>query len=640
MKIEITNGDIAYAEKVLLKDGETFDKERVDFIRCLETLDLQAVPGSGKTTALLAKLLILERHLPLENDAGILVLSHTNAAVDEIKEKIGRYCPQLFSYPHFIGTIQQFVNHFLAIPHFVICTGHREIRMDADAYDAKAVEYYRHLDDGVKNWLNRQYEPENLIKNLRFDGESNLTNGLNGKVVLTSSGGSRTYRILAGMKKEFLKYGILHFDDAYFLADRLVKKYPSVVELIRRRFPCVFVDEMQDMARHQHDLLETLFYSLDATAPVFQRIGDKNQAIFSYEIFTETVWTERSNELELKGSYRLSKPVAEVVKNFAESYQDIDARGSASHLPVIVAYDDATIEQVLPWFASKIKLLELDQIPKAIFHAVGWVKNPDKRLSVGHYWEHFEPRKDVGKKEHYERLADYIEAAKIGSSSNSFKAIEHLIMAAILEVLRLEGVRHPASQRYFTRTTLLAYLRDTQPEMYADLRLKLYQWCCSVIKDSVVVSDMEDFLKSLLELLGQNISNSRNFISAEASIAAPSEASKEINVDQDNGVKITFGTVHSVKGRTHTATLYLETFNGSDGARGNKGYDSGKLKEQFCGQQLNDMTSYIVKNARVAYVGMSRPTHLLCVAIHKNRLPQVDKTKWEIVDAATGEPLK
>jgi hypothetical protein len=35
----------------------------------------------------------------------------------------------------------------------------------------------------------------------------------------------------------------------------------------------------------------------------------------------------------------------------------------------------------------------------------------------------------------------------------------------------------------------------------------------------------------------------------------------------------------------------------------------------------------------MAYVGLSRPTHLLCIAIHKDRFKKDDfKDKWEIID--------
>lgn len=133
--IEITDEDIQYAENILLPQGKTFDNERRKFIRNLSTIDLQAVPGSGKTTALLAKLLILETKLPLHDGSGILVLSHTNAAVDEIKERIHQYCPKLFRYPNFIGTIQSFVNNFLAKPYYNELYKRSHIRIDNDIYN-------------------------------------------------------------------------------------------------------------------------------------------------------------------------------------------------------------------------------------------------------------------------------------------------------------------------------------------------------------------------------------------------------------------------------------------------------------------------------------------------------------------------
>ena len=86
-KVEIQQHDINLAEKILLPTSQSFDDERIRFIKNLKTIDLQAVPGSGKTTALLAKLLILEKYLPFDDGSGILVISHTNAAVDEINPR-------------------------------------------------------------------------------------------------------------------------------------------------------------------------------------------------------------------------------------------------------------------------------------------------------------------------------------------------------------------------------------------------------------------------------------------------------------------------------------------------------------------------------------------------------------------------
>ena len=56
----VKNCHIAEAEQLLI-EGNHFDKERLDFIKRLDSCDLLAVPGSGKTTALQAKLFCLSQ---------------------------------------------------------------------------------------------------------------------------------------------------------------------------------------------------------------------------------------------------------------------------------------------------------------------------------------------------------------------------------------------------------------------------------------------------------------------------------------------------------------------------------------------------------------------------------------------------
>jgi len=104
------------AEELFLPNGYHFDQESVNFIKCLESTDVVACPGSGKTTALLAKLFIFSKYMPFEGNKGVCVLTHTNVAIDEIKRRMGKASSVLFTYPNFFGTIQSFVDKFLAIP--------------------------------------------------------------------------------------------------------------------------------------------------------------------------------------------------------------------------------------------------------------------------------------------------------------------------------------------------------------------------------------------------------------------------------------------------------------------------------------------------------------------------------------------
>ena len=76
--IHITDDDIAWVES-LLGDNIEFDDSRKAVITNLESVDVQAFPGSGKTTTLVAKLAILAKKWPFPH-AGICILSHTNVA--------------------------------------------------------------------------------------------------------------------------------------------------------------------------------------------------------------------------------------------------------------------------------------------------------------------------------------------------------------------------------------------------------------------------------------------------------------------------------------------------------------------------------------------------------------------------------
>ena len=106
--IEITDEDILWAKDIM--GGKIhFDSARADVIKNMESVDIQAFPGSGKTTILVAKLAILAKKWSYSN-AGICVLSHTNVAREEIEERLGNteIGRKLLSYPHFIGTMHSF----------------------------------------------------------------------------------------------------------------------------------------------------------------------------------------------------------------------------------------------------------------------------------------------------------------------------------------------------------------------------------------------------------------------------------------------------------------------------------------------------------------------------------------------------
>ena len=115
--LQISDTEIRTLEKLLLPDGCVFPEDARNVIRCWDSKDVAACPGSGKTTVILGKMKLLADRMPLDKGAGICVLSHTNVAVNEIKEKMADCAEKLMSYPNYVGTIQSFIDKFVTIPY-------------------------------------------------------------------------------------------------------------------------------------------------------------------------------------------------------------------------------------------------------------------------------------------------------------------------------------------------------------------------------------------------------------------------------------------------------------------------------------------------------------------------------------------
>ncbi len=661
--VNISDEEIQYAERLLLPAGKTFDNERKAFIRNFNTIDLQAVPGSGKTTALLAKLVILERKLPFAGGSGILVLSHTNAAVDEIKEKLQKHCPRLFSYPNFIGTIQSFVDEYLAIPFYISKFKKKPIRIDNEIYNEKIKSC---LD---KIWLHRfnlsqetnnkvayiKNNNEALFYNYRFHllDEIKLVKKLNEDILeinkprgntrpqnyrdYTQQEKQEVYNWFLQFKKTILKSGILHFEDAYFLGELYLKTIPNIKTILQNRFAFVFVDEMQDMDTHQYNLLEKIFYDFGNSTSKIQRIGDKNQAIYNSVVKANDIWIDRFETLRLNGSHRLSKPIADVVKKFAlysDDTFDIVGKNEREIKPHILVFETANIGNIIPHFAQIVKEngLENSERPiKVVCWNTEWKedeasRNDATKLRLEDYHKSF--KKDKGKpKQDYDNLKSYL---LYFEKKQTLEPIRKNILNAFLKILRLENI-NTADDRPYTKKKLIDFIHESDVQKYDEFNLNLYNWSIGIIQEKTneVWESIRTYVPTLFQFFGKTISTSSDFINTD-NVEIPAENTEiftPTNHYKEDGLEIEITSVHAVKGQTHCATLYLESY-----YHGN--YESQRLSNQFLGNSFNDNRVHHKSSVKMAYVGFSRPTDLLCIAIHKDRydelLNTINTDIWEI----------
>ena len=658
--LNINLDEIIETERILLPVGKSFDAERRRFIKNFETIDLQAVPGSGKTTALLAKLLILEKRLPLNNNRGVLILSHTNTAVDEIKNNIGIHCPKLFSYPNFIGTVQSFVDQFLAIPYYENHYKKKVIRIDNEIYDDTIEKFLtRNLKgfsfDENKNAKYFIRSNEGILKNYRFEyinGILKITKGLNKEeltitkprrnsrnwVDFSNNEKNRIRQWLKKAKLDTLSDGILHYDDAYFLANIFLSKFPKIKNILQKRFQYIFIDETQDLETHQYDLIENIFYDNGNSTSIIQRIGDINQAIFSNEVHHNSIWNLREGEnqlLAIKGSKRLTPKIAELVNCFAlktgETFAIEGKNENCDLKPHMIVYSTDKIKDVIPKFSEIINnyissgVIEIKNSSK--IKAIGWSKSSNNinHYKIADYYDSFTLVKTKTKID-YENLDSYL--VKYNKESSTLSAIRNNILNALVKILRLEGLYH-------TKLSLLNYIKEKNETEYLVFKKHLYQWSIDIIRNKFieVYNSIKTYSTEFLNIFELRVNHSRNFIQNQSQNIENEEIRENLtkeNILNFHGFDIEVGTIHSAKGETHLATLYLETFYG----KGNGNYESQRLASQFKYQNFSDQRAQHIQSTKMAYVGFSRPTHLLCVAIQKERfeanLSDIDRDKWTI----------
>ena len=617
--INVTEDEILMLEQLLLPKNCKFDDDARDFIKCWESREVNACPGSGKTTVLLAKLKILADRMPMENGGGICVLSHTNVAINEIKSKLAKDSNLILCYPNFVGTLQAFVDRFIVIPCLRRLCGSRVRLMDNRSY---AYSLYRLISSSgcfknIRSMLRIKYQQLgsrysnvlDLVSDLYLeDGGLFLPKGkllANNK---TPSAGEFRSAVKVLLREE----GILRYEDAFRYALSVLTGFGGIYsDLLSRRFKYVFVDEYQDCNLEQRKVIDQIFQQNKTT--IF-KIGDVDQSIFNGRDDAE-LWRVSENALSLAMSNRYGQETADLLSCLRWNCEKIvSSKGLLGQVPVLIVFEDNRPDQVLPEF---IKILNDKQIrdQQGVYKVIGKVKSL-KGLKIGDYWEGYNPE-GVNKANNY---WIYLSRIRKAIGGGDLCNAEGVFGELLCEILRLCGFKNNDTKYGFQsigqcmencggidqyRTKILDL---------ASLDLGVEDFDCRV----------RDCVNSVLKLTCEDVFSLLPEYFFEHSDEDWKLKSKNNIYEDSVGRQIAFDTVHSVKGETHDVTLYVET-------EESRGSDLGRVCPLFEGKKLKP-TNINEYSRRCVCVGMSRPRFLLCVAIRRKTFEKHKNAfnGWEI----------
>lgn len=623
----------------------------------LNYADVQACPGSGKTTLVGLKLLLL---LEKWHDAysGICVLTHSNVAIAEIVSRLGSDAAggKLLSYPHFIGTIQDFTNTFLALPY--ARSWEWEVHLADEGEFASFVEsaniwnFYVHDRKANKKYLFSSYFKQHKINPGLFslehkDGTLKVSAAfmacVNQLVDLTKSNFDEKH--FFKIRLQLCKKGLFLYSEMYELAKQAAASNSDLLAALRSRFKITILDEMQDTQRHQDDLLNLVFPQSECA---IQRFGDPDQSIF--DAMGGGLPNTTYNDAALRcitESHRFVPSIASTLG--ALSYRRVGPfTGSRPQLAggprnTIFLFEDPSIGRVLPAFAELALTLPMEH--RSVIKAVGGIGRTASAtgLTLPSYWPAFDS-KAQSSSFRAKSLCDAVRfctRADEGDVASRYQVLQ----VAVLEWMRRAGRQYTTragKTMSFNRAMLNSYLKESDKAL-AFGEVMNFLVSGKFPTEDVWTGTVEE-LRSLLEL-GELNDKAAEFAAYKNSLdeeVGNEEASQSPNVyDAEAGVRVVLATIHSVKGETHDATLVCET-------KYQFWYDIHEMVEFLCNpdsmRPVADYTQPKSKETNRAafmkrlFVAMSRPRYLLCLAVTKSHLTEAqrnhlrDAAGWAIED--------
>jgi superfamily I DNA/RNA helicase len=553
------------------------DKQREIVFNKSGKFVIRACPGSGKTYCVSARLARLILNWKKEYE-GIAAVSFTNVAWQEIEKKYSEEfnVGYRISFPHFLGTIDSFINKYIFLPH-----GHLVLKCK----DRPILVGEPH---GI--WSGK-YFSNSLFDNISYKIDGNLyainerimpKNWLNNKQIINS-------------KKNINKGGYATQSDANYFAMKILETFPQIARSIAFRFPYLIVDEAQDTSDIQMRIIDLLITS---GLNQVMLVGDPDQAIFEWNDARPDLLNQKfrnwRNSVVLNENRRSSQKIC----NFTHGISSLSVPSIAVssevkdfvYQPKVIVYDDNNLPQLVINFIaecerngieiseetvsviyrSKNLINNITGIPEILHNSNPW-------LTDDNYTKDFAKGKFI-----YDN----------GDLKGGFKFIEKALLKQI-------------NKSPFCSEDTIERMIDKIG--FVKFKSKVFGFINSLPKTDITLGNwvMETnriLTKSNIDFqlkinnVGVNYSFNQLFLNASKTIT-------------ERNYRL--GTVHSVKGETFDATLLILKTKGI-----------GKAYKTILNQNISISDN---EELRIAYVGMTRPRKILTIAVPNEE----NKMAWE-----------
>ncbi|MDP4010090.1 MAG: ATP-dependent helicase [Candidatus Shapirobacteria bacterium] len=551
-------------------------EERKIFLSKRGKVILSACPGSGKTTVLAYKMVNLVKEVESKHNkhAGVLCLSFTNVAAQEILEKYRVFSGFNLGRPSQVMTIDSFVNTYITLP-FYRLLANKDIR-------PQIVEDLE-LDLILKNYVMRFLINRKLIyfiyppRKFEFD--------VNGNFVLpflssftSPQDVENLGKYVAKLKEVQLDKGIFKNNDSTFIALKIIEKFPRIKNYLTTKFPYILIDEAQDTSENQYKLIESL---TESNLEDLELVGDHYQAVYEWRDANPTKFCELKvdktwQSCDFTDCRRSNQSIIDVYSKLRNSTENKISSTSADMVqnPVqIVLFNEANLVDAAKKYEEIVSSYESNIILSRGNSLIENLKgiSSDKKLP----WKLDVPIKLINAKK-------YLDSGNIKKSVDIVRSFIPLLLDNNAPFSERKITERELKKDCEFNASLLTLIKKIP-----SFELSLKEW----------TKQGEDLINGLLKQ-SPNIS-----FELKKGIWIKEYPKKIVEIFdmQNNVIKTNVSTIHGVKGKTFDSVFII-------------------LNSSSSGQSIsiNDYvqpTSLPNEKQRLLYVAMSRPKHLLVIGI-------------------------
>lgn len=316
---------------------------------------LTACPGSGKTTSIVKKLLMVSHYCEEHygKHTGFACLSFTNKACAELKQKYMELHDERLVFPNEVLTIDGFIMQYVVLPFWYLCDACKKKTIVVNEASILDRIYYNNI------LINNKWQQYPIMALRTF---ASLMHRKNPSLISKDKAGFKWNHKTITDENEIayctaaftyrLEKGFITSSDALWIACDILDHHQDVAKALVARFPYIIVDEAQDNSELHFEFFKLL---KRAGLQNIEFVGDICQSIYGFNnakpellqsMMAEGVW----NVLPLSECRRSNQRIINLYSKLKSSdvptitSHDVEDKG----IPIVVyKYDDGNVRDVI-----------------------------------------------------------------------------------------------------------------------------------------------------------------------------------------------------------------------------------------------------------------------------------------------------